>query len=174
MKKRKNKKANRLFLPLDRRHLRALQRIGLKEQGEYFDRNPKLETFKHKLLGICLCQGAATHYLNPKWGIADFDLWHFYLEEGPKRFPYRGHKKVKKAYKGKPVDLLKRGIPQDLYMTMSKNRGAAILAFLLRKEDILLDQAIVGLYPESLFGKVIWAGERRTLKHLQPSLSGKL
>ncbi|MEM3159519.1 MAG: hypothetical protein QXJ74_01920 [Nitrososphaera sp.] len=174
MKKRSNKKVNRLFSKLDKRQLRALQRMSLEEHNDYFDRNDHLKDFKDKLVGICLCQGAATHYLNPEWGINDFDIWHFYLEDGSKRFPYRGHKKDRKVYKERHVDFLKTGIPLEIFQAMGRDKGSTIMAFLLKKKSVLLEQPIVGLYPESLFGKVFWAGERRTLKNLLPALRGKL
>lgn len=150
MMKRSNKKANRLFLKLDERHLRALQRIGLKEHEDYFKRQPHLKRFRRRLIGICLCQGAATHYLNPKWGINDIDIWHFYLEKDYGRFPYRGHKKNRKMYKGRHVDFLKRGIPLDIFEAMGKDKVSSLLALLLKRNSILLEQPIVGLYPNSM------------------------
>jgi hypothetical protein len=56
---------------------------------------------------------------------------------------------------------------------MRRNKGASIIAFLLRSKSVLLEQPVVGLYPDSIFGKVLWAGEGRTLKYMVPSLSGK-
>jgi hypothetical protein len=65
MKKRKN------------RDLFHLKELALMEHKNFFIRNPHLKkSYSKELIGICLCQGAASHYLNPEIGIKDFGSWH--------------------------------------------------------------------------------------------------
>jgi len=106
----------RVYNPLGVDDLERLRELALEEHENFFERNPHLrEAFYNSLIGICLCQGAASHYLNPTVGIKDFDIWHFYLESGKDNFPYRAHKRLKNGYKGKPIDFLKRSIPKYIY-----------------------------------------------------------
>ena len=69
---------NRSYFSLTINDLKKLKKLALKEHEEFFKRNPHLKSaYYNSLIGICLCQGAASHYLNPSVGIKDFDIWFF-------------------------------------------------------------------------------------------------
>jgi len=103
--------------------------------------------------------------LKPEVGIKDFDIWHFYLEEEGVNFLYRAHKRLEKGkgYKGKPVDFLKRAIPRYIYDKHPEDPGQIIMQYLLERNTktkrLLLKKAVIGLYPDKIFGEVLWRGE---------------
>lgn len=155
----------RSYWRLTRNDFEELKRLAWKEHVEFFERNPHLKAFFYEsLIGICLCQGAASHYLNPKTGIKDFDIWHFYQENKNANFPYRAHKANEDGYKGKRIDFLKRAIPQRICHLSPGKPGRIILDY-LREEDNrtkrkLLEKGIIGLWPNSIFGEVLWRGRQ--------------
>ncbi|RLJ01831.1 MAG: hypothetical protein DRP11_03840 [Candidatus Aenigmatarchaeota archaeon] len=153
----------RIYAPLNKKDLRRLRELALDEHEKFFERNPHLRrAYYNSLIGICLCQGAALHYLNPKIGIKDFDIWHFYLRSSWVNFPYRAHKRIENGYMGMPIDFLKRDIPRYVYDQGSKESGQVIMNYLLERntksKNFLLKKAIIGLYPDKIFGKVLWKG----------------
>jgi hypothetical protein len=154
----------RLYDPLTIHDLEKLKELALREHEEFFERNPHLKSvFYNSLIGICLCQGAASHYLNPKVGIKDFDIWHFYCEDNSIAFPYRAHKSIEKGYKGKPIDFLKRAIPKYICDSYPNDPEQIIIGYLLERntktKNLLLEKAIVGLFPDKILGKVLWKGK---------------
>jgi len=154
----------RLYDLLDINDLERLRKLALKEHEFFFERNPHLsKAYYNSLIGICLCQGAASHYLNPTVGIKDFDIWHFYLENEKVNFPYRAHKILENGYRSKPIDFLKRGIPKYINKLTPDDQGRIIINYLLERntktKGFLLKKAIIGLYPDKIFGKVLWKGE---------------
>lgn len=144
--------------------MKKLKDLGLKEHEEFFKRNPHLkDAYYNSLIGIVLCQGAASHYLNPKVGIKDFDIWHFYVENENVNFPYRAHKRIKKGYIGRPIDFLKRAISKRIYQLYPNDPGKVIMEYLLERNTVtkklLLKKPVIGLFPDNIFGKVLWEGE---------------
>lgn len=151
----------RTYEPITINDLKKLRELALSEHEDFFKRNPHLTSaYRNSLVAICLCQGAASHYLNNKIGINDFDIWHFYVENNVTKFPYRAHKRLAAGYKGKPIDFLKRTIPKDI--CSSNNPDQILMKYLLQKNTntkrLLLKQAIIGLFPDKIFSKVIWTG----------------
>ena len=156
--------AERIYDPLTRNDLDQLKELALREHEEFFERNPHLKFAYHgSLIGVCLCQGAASHYLNPKVGIKDFDIWHFYLENESTAFPYRAHKRIENGYKDRPIDFLKRAIPKHICEFYPNEPEQIILRYLLDRNTptkrLLLEKAIIGLFPNKIFDKVIWEGK---------------
>lgn len=154
----------RIYDPLTKKDLEELKNIALREHEDFFKRNPHLKSpFHDSLIGVCLCQGAASHYLNPKVGIKDFDIWHFYLKNESTPFPYRAHKRIENGYKGRPIDFLKRAIPRPISDSYFNEADQIILDYLLERntptKKLLLKKAIIGLFPNKILGKVIWNGE---------------
>lgn len=154
---------SRSYWKLTRRDLARLRDFAIIEHRDFIRRNPRLEdSFRDFLVAICLCQGSASHYLDPSVGINDFDVWHFYFEDRIVSFPYRAHKRIQTGYRGKRIDFLKRAIPRG--KRLSKNRPDLIVRrFLLERNNgtkvRLLRKAVIGLYPPSIFGKIIWRGD---------------
>jgi len=157
-------KEERLMTPLTRNDLEHLKKLSLKEHYAFFERNPHLRTaYYGSLIGICLCQGAASHYVNPKVGVKDWDIWHFYIKDRKTNFPYRARKRIDNGYRGKPIDFLKRAISKDIYDSYSGYPERTIMRYLLERNTktkrLLLKDAIIGLYPNALVGRVFWKGE---------------
>lgn len=153
----------RLYDALTTKDLSRLRDIGLQEHENFFRRNPRLKfPYYRRLLAICLCQGAASHYLDNRWGINDFDLWHFYLEHASVPFPYRAHYRIQNGYRGRRVDFLKRTIREDIALRHCDS-GEAVLAYLLERNTsskrLLVRKGVIGLFPSRIFGKVLWKGE---------------
>ncbi len=154
----------RLYDPLSIKDLKRLKELALEEHKNFFERNPHLhKAYYNSLIGICLCQGAASYYLCPTIGIKDFDIWHFYLENEMVNFPYRAHKRIENGYKGKPIDFLKRAIPKYIYDSNLNSPERIIMDYLSKKniktKKLLLKKAIIGLYPDKIFNKVLCKGE---------------
>jgi hypothetical protein len=156
--------AERSYFPLTIDDLRQLKELALKEHDDFFRRNPHLEkAYRNSLIAICLCQGAALHYINPTVGVKDFDIWHFYIENESTPFPYRAWKRIENGYRGKPIDFLKRAIPRHIYEKHIDEPDRAVLEYLLARNTItkrlLLKKAIIGLYPDKIFSKILWRGD---------------
>lgn len=127
----------RIYSPLTEEDLEQLKKLALREHEEFFERNPHLNfAFHDSLVGVCLCQGAASHYLNPKVGIKDFDIWHFYLQNENTTFPYRAHKRIENGYKGRPIDFLKRAIPRRISESYSNEADQIILDYFLERSYV--------------------------------------
>jgi hypothetical protein len=155
--------AERIYDTLTRNDLKQLKKLALREHEGFFERNHHLKfAFYDSLIGVCLCQGAASHYLNPEVGIKDFDIWHFYMENECTAFPYRAHKRIEKGYKDRPIDFLKRAIPKYICEVYPNEPERIIVTYLLERNTYtkkrLLDKAIISLFPNKIFDKVIWKG----------------
>jgi len=154
---------HRLYEPLTESDLYPLRDIALAEHAAFFVRNPHLEhAYADRLIGICLCQGAASHYLDPSIGVKDFDIWFFYREDPGARIPHRARKRVPDGPKGRPIDFLRRAIPATVAERYADNPGGAIMAYLLQRDTktkrALLQKAVIGLAPDALFGRILWRG----------------
>lgn len=149
--------------------LKKLRRLAYADIEDFFKRNPIYKRpYKGKEVLVALCQGAALHYIDGKNGVKDFDVWLFYPKKEP-RLPYRRrgvvdfgsskfgrHPDAKPEYTGRTVDVLmrsdqcfnKRGPESGLvrYLSDPKTKTAKLLG----------QKAVIGLYPESVFGKVLW------------------
>jgi len=154
----------RSYEPLEEHDLEELKKLALKEHEDFFIRNPHLKSaYYNSLIGICLCQGAALHLLKRKVGIKDFDIWHFYEKHDSTSFPNRAHKRIENGYKSKPIDFLKRAILKDICNSYPNNPEQIIMKYLCKENTNtkvhLLKKAIVGLYPDEIFNKVLHNGK---------------
>jgi hypothetical protein len=123
--------SNRLYFPLKTSDLEQLKNIARTEHKDFFLRNPHLNDAYYKsLIAICLCQGAAWHYLDPTIGIKDFDIWHFYLDNKVTAFPYRAHKRIENGYKARPIDFLKRSIRDSICNSYPGSPDKIVLNYL--------------------------------------------
>ena len=155
----------RSYWRLTKGDLKELKDLAYKEHREFFKRNPHLKaSFHNSLIGICLCQCAASHYLNSAIGIKDFDIWHFYRENKNSRFPYRAHKSIEKGYKKRGIGFLKRAIPQHICRLSPSEPSRIILNYLCQEDNRtkkeLLKKAIIGLWPSDIFGHILWRGKQ--------------
>jgi hypothetical protein len=154
-------KHERLYVPLTVDDLKQLRDLALKEHKQFLVRNPYLKKpYYNSLIAACLCQGAASHYLNSKIGIKDFDIWHFYVENESINFPHRAWKRIEKGYKEKPIDFLKRAIPRSLFEAYPNSPERVIKEYMFTRntatKKLLLKKAVIGLFPNEIFGKVLW------------------
>lgn len=149
--------------------LKKLLSLARSDIESFFARNPSYKEYEGKELLVALCQGGALHYLDGKNGVKDFDIWFFYPLKS-RNLPYRRrgvvdfgeskfgvHPKFKaKGYKGRTVDVLMRS---DAYFIDSEPEQA-IVRYLKYKNsktsNLLAQKAVIGLYPESIFGKKLW------------------
>ena len=148
--------------------LKKLYSLASADIERFFERNSKYKKLYHgKEALVALCQGAALHYIDNKNGVKDFDVWFFYpknelslpyrrrgeVDFGPSKF---GRHPKKTQYTGRTIDVLMRSeasfdngsAEQGIvnYLSRSKTKTAKLLA----------QKAVVGLYAENVFGKVLW------------------
>ena len=104
--------------------LRRLALIALKNLDRFIEEYAERYGWcENHLLLLCLCQGAAEHYVRGERGIKDFDVWAFYEAQksekpfpwgrystedlGPSRFGRNPHDK---GYTGRRIDVFGRSI----------------------------------------------------------------
>jgi len=149
--------------------LRKLLKLARADIDDFFDRKPAYKkTYQGKEKLVALCQGAALHYIDGKNGVKDFDVWLFYPQRGDVVLPYRrtGSVDFGKSKFGKhPNRLLFDGRGIDVLMRSTRffNRGdpeSCIENYLsgckTKTAKLLSQKAVIGLYPESVFGRVLW------------------
>ena len=149
-----------LFWHITNNDLRELKTLAWHEHIQFFKRNPHLKSpFIDSLVGICLSQCIVFHQINSEQRINDLDIWHFYKENKNMNFPYRVHKINEDGYKGRRIDFLKRAIPERLFRYSLENPGQIIINYLREEESktriSLIEKGIIGLWPESIFGRRI-------------------
>jgi hypothetical protein len=111
------------FEKITKADLARLAKLALTDLESLFIRHPHTSgLYQDRLLALCLCQGAADHYVNREHGVKDFDVWAFFREHPRQRFPPRrighadfGHSKFGRhpddeGYKGRRVDIIGRSI----------------------------------------------------------------
>ncbi|MFZ1988941.1 MAG: hypothetical protein WAW96_04130 [Alphaproteobacteria bacterium] len=86
-----SKRQTRSFRKIDESDLQRLAEIGVATLKREFARQRTTPMFEEvQLIGICLCQGAADHYLGHESrkgrGIDDFDIWAFFYPQKTYRF----------------------------------------------------------------------------------------
>ena len=151
--------------------LRRLGAIALSDLAGLFARYPeKYGWCEEHLLLVCLCQGAAEHYVRSECGIKDFDVWVFYAQQpGRKPFPHRRHGYGRgdfgiskfgrnprdEGYSGRRVDVFGRSIrriqgqrPEDAALRWVHGRSPS--------PRHIAKNPIIGIYPAPYCGRVIW------------------
>lgn len=168
--KKPNDISERSYQKVTKADLKKLLKIAHEDRKDFFQNHPRWKKlYSDRMIAIALCQGAALHYLNGKNGVKDFDVWTFYSEHPSAPFPYRRmggrdfgstkfgrHPSNADRYKGRGVDLLGRSLkcsknadPVKMIRDYLKNRET-------KSANELSKKAVVMLFPENLFGKVIW------------------
>lgn len=164
----------RSFETIDKETFRRLADVALEKLNDAFERRPeKRETYEKHLLGICLCQGAADHFVNPNplsgMGIHDFDLWAFYASQQGASFWNRkastsdfGSSRFGRSpldashYAGRRIDVFWRAIAVQNGMPST----AAIYEWITRSDldsaNALRKNSVVLVWPKEDAGLVIW------------------
>jgi len=158
----------RSFVPLVEGDLRRAAKVALNElDGLFFRRQETGARYRDRLLLLCLCQGAAEHFVRPGHGVKDLDVWAF-LEAHPGRpFPWRwrrtadfgcsrlGRHPHRLGFIGRPVDVLGRSIVRR----DGETSAGAVRAWLHskgRSARNLAGKPVVAIWPEELCGSIIW------------------
>ena len=147
--------------------LQKLLALAKTDIDDFFNRKPEYRGYKGKEALIALCQGAALHYIDGKNGVKDFDVWFFYPRLS-KQLPYRrrgtvdfGPSKFGKSlkdmgFRGRRIDVLMRSessfSAKSPIMGLHQYLNTAKTA----TSKHLSRKAVIGLFPESVFGKVLW------------------
>lgn len=157
------------FKPITQSDLRRLGDIAMRDLESLFERDPDTGcVYGDRLFAIALCHDAASHFLDAKTGVRDFDVWSFFRAHPARPFPYRrnttadfGNPKYGKSldsehFAGRRVELHKRSIyvsalespvePLRLYLSEQKSVSARALA----------EKAMILLYPRAQLGTVVW------------------
>jgi hypothetical protein len=163
----------RSFQQIEPDDLRRLAVLALADLDGLFRRKPRLDAaYRHGLLALTLCQGAAEHYLRPGRGVNDFDVWAFFRADPSCRFPYRrrgerdfgpskfGHNPDEVGFRGRRVDIIGRDIPASdgeeaaeaihRYLATDRNKSPRLLA----------ERPVIQIYPEPGLGRIIWDPSR--------------
>jgi hypothetical protein len=80
---------HRSFARITPNGLARLAQIALDDLADLCRRQKYSRRYADGLRLICLCQGAARHYVYHDRGVWDFDLWGFFQEVRGHPFPYR-------------------------------------------------------------------------------------
>ena len=150
--------------------LQKLLRFSNEDREEFFVRNPRWrKLYENRIICIALCQGAALHFLDEKNGVKDFDVWTFYSEHSEAPFPYRrmGHKDFgiskfgchpldAEKFTGRCVDLIGRSLNVSQTTDPIKTLKTYLENPATKSAKELRKKAVVLLYPENLFGRVVW------------------
>jgi hypothetical protein len=127
--------------------------------------------YADRLRLICLCQGAARHYIHGDRGIADFDLWGFFQEVRGHPFPYRrrgerdfGPSKFGRnpgdsdTYKGRRVDVIGRSISMPKNETPIEAVQSYLRHAVTVSASLLAERPVIIVWPRNKCGRVIWGG----------------
>lgn len=164
----------RSFEKIEDGDLERLAEIAVATLRREFERRPNMPAFEEgELLGICLCLGAADHYLDyqsrKSCGIHDFDVFAFFEPQkvfrfgnkrpatadfGPSKF---GRSRLDpKRFTGRRVDVFWRAIPNKI----SLDPMGPVDAYFRDSESAtaseLRTRAAVVIWPWDNRGRVLW------------------
>jgi hypothetical protein len=139
------------------------------DREDRFARNPRWLPYRHRILCVALCQGAALHYVDRQTGVKDFDVYTFYAAHSVGPFPARwllpadfgpsrfGRNPEDEPWlDGRRVDLIGR----SLKVRPSADPVEAVRSYLTNARRgtplCLAKKAVVLIDPEPLRGKVSW------------------
>lgn len=147
--------------------LARLAQIALDDFADLCRRQKYAGRYADRLRLICLCQGAAQHYVHHDRGVWDFDLWGFFEEIRGHPFPYRrrgehdfGASKFGRdpedTFKGRKVDVIGRSIR----LLKNKTPIEAVQHYLgearTKSASLLAGRPVVVVWPARYRGRVIW------------------
>lgn len=151
--------------PVGDAELRDLALLAKAEEVAFFHRCPHLVSpYRERLMLAALCQGAALQYLGQGYGVNDFDVHFFYAQNPERPRLSRSGKHISRAdvgaFSAVRVDFLRAVVPgaePGLTATGAVKRIQEYLARPpTRRAGHLAKKAVVGLYPQEVFGFRIW------------------
>lgn len=154
--------------PID---LARLAQIALDDFSDLCRRKENSRRYADRLRLICLCQGAARHYVHGDRGVQDFDLWGFFEEVRGHPFPYRrrgtrdfGPSKFGRnpddgdEFLGRRVDVIGRSIRMPGNQTPIKAVQHYLGEARTKSASLLAERPVVVVWPGKYRGRVIWDG----------------
>ncbi len=163
---------HRSFEKITRDDLARLAQIARADFADLCQRQEYSSPYADRLRLLCLCQGAARHYVHGDRGVQDFDLWGFFEAIPDHKFPYRrrgthdfGTSKFGRnpddgdSFKGRRVDVIGRSI------SMAENETSieSLLRYLREKRTksarLLAERPVIVVWPEKYLGQIIWDGQ---------------
>lgn len=163
--------AERSSAQIETHHLRKLADLAMSDLTDLFAQYPQTgDRYRNRLMLLCLCQGAAKHFVHRDHGVKDFDVWAFFSKhpEGP--FPYRrrgkrdfgrsrfGASPSDEGYRGRRVDVLGRSIP----CVDGREPVDCVRDWLMRGSKSAREVAkspVVVIRPTADIGSIIWNPE---------------
>ena len=153
---------------IEQHHLRRLAKIAIGDLDDFFQRRPETGgLYRDRLMLICLCQGAAGHFVHRDRGVKDFDVWAFFRKHPERPFPYRRHRKRDfgpsrfgrhpddEYLRGRRVDLFGRSIPCE----NGQDPHDCVREWICGRGDSsreIAKSAVVVIHPEEEVGSIIW------------------
>jgi hypothetical protein len=81
--------SERSYEKIRAKDLLRLSQLTLDNLDRLFARKPKLgNLFRDRLLAVCLCGGAAEHFVRGRDGVNNFVLWVFFRRHSGRAFPW--------------------------------------------------------------------------------------
>lgn len=160
----------RSFEKIKSTDLARLAELALDDLRSLFRRKPQYRVYAKRLMLLCLCQGAAQHYVYGDRGVNDFDVWAFFRPYPEYGFPYRRHGRVDfgpsrfgrnpqdaARFTGRRIDVMGRSIP----VLKSEKPIAAVQRYLREAPRgsspwFLAQRPVVVVWPRAYRGRVIW------------------
>jgi hypothetical protein len=190
----------RAYIRLFDDDLRRIRAYALEELDRFlhYSGSPpgKFCVYRKRLIAICLCQGAAQHYLQSEQtahfdrtvvvprdkikkkryridlngkvmaGVRDIDVWLFFRPHPRIGIPHRGNcRKHTLRSLGRlgerDLDFMKKVVSATTLAKSKTSRPADIVRSYLEHENTqssnyLANASVIGLYPNSLFARLIW------------------
>lgn len=162
---------HRSFEKITRDDLARLAQIARTDFADLCRRQDYSRPYEDRLRLICLCQGAARHYVHGDRGVQDFDLWGFFEAIPGHKFPPRrrgtydfGPSKFGRnpddgaRFKGRRVDVIGRSISMAKHETPIESVRRYLSEKRTLSARLLAERPVVALWPEYHFEQIIWEG----------------
>jgi hypothetical protein len=181
---------HRSFELITRADLRRLTKLAVGDFDGFFRRHKRWRPYADRLMLICLCQGAARHYCDPKrtfasereGGVNDFDVWGFFRKRpNLQAFPYRRHgvqdfgpskfgrsPNDEQRFTGRRIDVFGRSIETRRSETPIEATQRYLRENHTNSAGHLAKRPVVVLWPENDCGRIIWRGDA------EPSARGRI
>ena len=163
---------HRSFEKIETADLARLADLAVADFNALFDRRPLSGVYRGRCFLICLCQGAAQHFLHHDRGVQDFDVWAFFNPHASMPFPPRrrgiadfGLSRFGKNpddgefFVGRRVDIMARsieiGAEEDEVQALQRylrEKGTRTAWCLSRRPAIVI-------WPPERRGEIAWGGD---------------